>query len=361
MLITTDSAFKPPTTPQQGLDSMFDALPITWQVGDITIRPATLDDLPHLAHISQAHDIYVRGSTTYDEAEAQEEFTEPDFVIEDSARLAFAPDGTCVGIAVVYDNVVQVRPYIWGFVRPEWRGKGLGTALINWEIARAKQNIDRVPPDAKVTLLGWAVSHDESGKQLLGDHGFTSNRHGYTMQIDFTPGQRPTAPVWPEGVEFRSMADGVSLETVVRAFSEAFRDHRGHIERSFEEQLKHWEHWLANDSNLDPKYMWVAYQHGEVAGFCITTTEAGDSPDNAYVAELGTLRPFRNQGLAAAMLNHTFNIYYDLGKKAVNLGVDGSSLTGAVRLYESVGMIIKERRYNYELVVRDGIELTNQG
>ena len=181
------------------------------------------------------------------------------------------------------------------------------------------------------------------------------------MQIDFTPDQRPAAPVWPEGIEFRSMADGIPLETFVRAWDESFSDHRGHMHLPFEERLKSWEHWFANDAKLDHKYIWVAYQNGELAGVCVTRPESWDSAESAYISTLGTLRSFRKQGLAAAMLNHTFNLYYHLGKKGVNLGVDGSSLTGAVRLYESVGMYIKERRDTYELVVRDGIELTNQG
>jgi GNAT superfamily N-acetyltransferase len=341
---------------------MIQNLSHTWQVGDITIRPASLpDDLAHLTQIGQAHDLYVRGATTYDEHEAQEEFTAPDFVIEDSVRLAFAPDGTCIGIGVVYDTVVKVRPNIWGFVRSEWRNKGIGTALFDWEINRAKQNIDRVPSNAKVTLQAWTVSHDASGAQLMRDQGFTTERCGYTMQINFTAGQRPPPPIWPDGVELRSMADGVSLETIVRAYDESFKDHRGHLDLPFEERLKTWEHWFSNDNKLDPKYIWVAYQNGELAGVCATRPEAWDSAESAYVATLGTLRAFRKQGLASALLNHTFTTYYDLGKKAVNLGVDGSSLTNAVRLYESVGMHIQERRDTYELVVRDGIELTNQG
>jgi GNAT superfamily N-acetyltransferase len=147
MIITTDfpsqhrqpdpTAPEPTSQDEELMTNAMDSLPTSWQVGDITIRPATLDDIPHIAKIVQAHDLHVRGTTTYDEAEALEELTEPNFVIEKAVRLAFAPDGTCVGIGMVYDQLIFVRPNLWGFVLPEYRNRGIGTALLGWQIDRA--------------------------------------------------------------------------------------------------------------------------------------------------------------------------------------------------------------------------------
>lgn len=340
---------------------MLDTLPTTWQVGDITIRPATLDDIPHIAKIGQAHDIYVRGKTTYDEAEALEEFTEPNFDIEQSIRLAFAPDGECVGIAVVYDQLIHVRPNIWGFVAPDYRNRGIGTSLIEWEIARARVNLARIPADAKFTIQGWTVSHDTSGAQLLHHHGFTSERAGYTMKIDFSADQRPTPPTWPEDAQLVNLAEYGNFELFVRGWYESFRDHRGWMERKWEDIMERWTHMVAHDKRHNPEYWWAVLIGGELAGVCLCNAEGYETADYGYVMVLGTLRGFRKRGLATSLLNHAFNVFYDLGKKGVTLGVDGSSITGAVRLYESVGMHIHERRDNYERVDRDGVELTNQG
>lgn len=340
---------------------MLDTLPQTWQVGDITIRPATLDDIPHLAKIGQAHDMYVRGTTTYDESEALEEFTEPNFDIEKSVRLAFAPDGTCVGLGVVYDQLIFVRPNIWGFVMPEYRNRGLGTALLGWEIDRARTNLERIAPDAKFTLQGWTVSHDESGAQLFRDHGFTTKRSGYTMKIDFTPDQRPPAPQWPEDAQLVNLADHGDFEMFVRGWYESFRDHRGWMERKWEDVMERWNHIVSHDRRHNPAHWWAVLIGGELAAVCLCNAEGYETEDYAYVMTLGTLRGFRKRGLGTALLYHAFNTFYDIGKKGVTLGVDGSSITGAVRLYESVGMHIHERRDTYERVDRDGIELTNQG
>ena len=53
-------------------------------------------------------------------------------------------------------------------------------------------------------------------------------------------------------------------------------------------------------------------------------------------------------GLATALLRHSFRDFKDRGATRVGLGVDGENTTGAVRLYESVGMRQVRRNDTYE-------------
>jgi len=338
-----------------------DSLPNIWLVGDITIRPATLDDIAHLTSITQVSDILENGQTTTTEDEVRDELTSPGFDIQNSVRLAFTPDGLCVGFGIVYDLLIHVRPNLDGFVHPEYRGLGLGTALLGWQIDRARVNLDRIPPEAKFTILNGVESTNDSGAQLLRDHGFTTDRCGYSMQIDFTPGQRPPTPVWPEGAKLVTLKEHGDLETFVRGWYESFRDHRGWMERKWEDIMERWTHMTARDRRFNPEHWWAVFIDGELAAVNISQAEGHEREDVAYVMVLGTMRDFRKRGLAMALLHHAFNVFYDLGKSGVNLGVDGSSLTGAVRLYENAGMHIHKRYDHYERTDRDGIELTNQG
>ena len=57
-----------------------------------------------------------------------------------------------------------------------------------------------------------------------------------------------------------------------------------------------------------------------------------------YVGVLGVLKPFRGRGLAQLLLRRAFVHYRDLGRRATLLSVDASNATGAVALYERVGM-----------------------
>jgi ribosomal protein S18 acetylase RimI-like enzyme len=49
-------------------------------------------------------------------------------------------------------------------------------------------------------------------------------------------------------------------------------------------------------------------------------------------------RPWRRRGLAEALLHRSFAELYARGKRRVGLGVDADNVTGALRLYERVGM-----------------------
>lgn len=83
--------------------------------------------------------------------------------------------------------------------------------------------------------------------------------------------------------------------------------------------------------------MWLVTVEGAPAGIWIV----GDSHPDAgegYVAILGILPEFRGRGLARLLLRTAFVRDRDLGRVATRLGVDAENTTGAVRLYEGVGM-----------------------
>jgi mycothiol synthase len=80
----------------------------------------------------------------------------------------------------------------------------------------------------------------------------------------------------------------------------------------------------------------------------------------AWVHSLGIKRPWRRQGIALAMLLHTFGQFYRRGIAKVGLGVDGQSLTGATRLYEKAGMHPAHQETLYEKELRPGVELATQ-
>ena len=94
-----------------------------------------------------------------------------------------------------------------------------------------------------------------------------------------------------------------------------------------------------------------------MAGICICRAEDAEDPELGWVGKLGVRRAWRNRGLGDALLKHAFAAFYADGKKRAGLGVDASSLTGALKLYERAGMRV-QRQYNmYEKEFRPGREL----
>jgi mycothiol synthase len=70
------------------------------------------------------------------------------------------------------------------------------------------------------------------------------------------------------------------------------------------------------------------------------------------VARLAVRRPWRKRGIGGALLQHAFAAFYARGMPRISLGVDGESLTGAQRLYESAGMSVTMRIGRYEKEVQ---------
>jgi GNAT superfamily N-acetyltransferase len=68
-------------------------------------------------------------------------------------------------------------------------------------------------------------------------------------------------------------------------------------------------------------------------------------------------RPWRHRGLARAILLASLGEFWRRGRPTVALGVDAQSLTGATRLYESVGMSVRERHDQVTKLLRDGTDL----
>jgi mycothiol synthase len=93
----------------------------------------------------------------------------------------------------------------------------------------------------------------------------------------------------------------------------------------------------------------------QVAAACLCRSQHGDDETMGWVSTLGVTRAYRRRGLGLALLRHAFEELRSRGKTSVGLGVDASSLTGATKLYEKVGMYVSERIDVYEKELRPGI------
>src|SRR5437762_9396458 len=88
----------------------------------------------------------------------------------------------------------------------------------------------------------------------------------------------------------------------------------------------------------------VDAEPGKIAGFCIcevmNTRNKRNGRLDGWIDILGTIRDWRKKGLGRALLLHGLHSLRSAGLETAMLGVDSESLTGATRLYESVGFRI---------------------
>ena len=138
-------------------------------------------------------------------------------------------DGRVVAAAGV-ERVVRgdVPNYqIWGTVHPDVRRRGLGTALLGWNLARARVRASREDPLVRVELATFSEDSEVGQRALLAKAGFETVRHFFLMRRQGLD-DIPDAPL-PDGLEIRPVTED-QWRTILDAENEAFRDHWGHRE-----------------------------------------------------------------------------------------------------------------------------------
>jgi len=164
-------------------------------------------------------------------------------------------------------------------------------------------------------------------------------------------------PALTDGITVRTYDPETETEAVYRAFVDSFKDHFGFIEPPFEKGFADFKHNLINEPGYDPKLWFVAVEGHEIVGVCICRNEDPEDPESGWVNELGVRRSWRKRGLGYALLKHAFAAFHANGRKRVGLGVDATSLTGALQLYERAGMRVLRQFKMYESELRPGREL----
>lgn len=321
-----------------------------------TSRPATMEDIPNAVDLFNLFSIEVIGKQNFDIEEIQTIWSIPGIDLQKDFRVVFSPAGEMVGCIEVWAvSDTPVHPSIRGRVHPDHKGKGIGTALLTWAEARARQVFDRVPAEARVAMRASVLDTHQPSNDLLSGFGMDLIRHSFQMRIMLNG--KSAEPVWPEGITLKTFQNE-DAEAVYRADAEAFQDHFGYIPEEFETGLERFKHWFLKDQEFDPNLWFLAMDGDEIAGICLCRKRIGEDESIGWVSDLAVRRPWRKRGLGLALLRHSFNTFWQRGKRGVGLGVDGENLTGALRLYQKAGMTIYRQNNLYEKVLRPGVDLS---
>jgi len=327
--------------------------------GKFVSRPATMADLEELVDLYNDYWEATAGVRKMTMENARTLCTTPGFDLERSTRVVLTPAGRIVGLALVVDlGTPPVHPEVAGAVHPDFEGRGVGAALLQWAEERAREAIARVPEGLRVSMYASSTVAHEPTRRLFEKMGLQAVRHSWLMAIDLDG--PPPEPEWPEGIVIRTYQDHPDLGAVYRAVSDAFKDHWGYVQQPEEEGLRRWQHRIESDSEFDPSLWFLAMDGDEIAGMSLCPPHAPHDHEMGFVNTLGVRRPWRRKGLALTLLYLSFGEFYRRGKKKVGLGVDAGSLTGATRLYEKAGMYVEQQITLYEKELRPGQELGTQ-
>lgn len=225
------------------------------------------------------------------------------------------------------------------FLHPKFRRMGIGRMISRYDEARLQQIAEELLEIGKIqtnTPCFFEVfsSDSEVGKEaLMLSEGYQPVRYAFSMQrslletIEVTP--------MPPGLEIRPSLPE-HYRTIWDASQEAFRDHWGYIPAPEEEYQK----WL-KEPIFNPHLWKVAWDGDQVAGMVLNFLDEKENQEynrkRGYTEGISVRRPWRRRGLARALLTRSLQMFKDMGMTEAALGVDTQNLSGALRLYESVG------------------------
>lgn len=317
---------------------------------DISLGPLEdLDELVTLASAEQLkYDGVVSASHSFWGAVLSDPRVDPRL---DVILIRTSDTGELVGFGRYSNHPPHVESATQGFVHPDHEGDGLGTVIVNWGLERARSMVDDAPLDTMVASLCFANSTNQSASRLLEDNDYSVARYFLEMvRVLDTP---VNIEPFPDGVSLRTMRGVEDIEVIVDPVTDAFRDHYGHTDSTRESEVEQWHRWRGTEE-WDDSLVWIAEAGGAPIAVIVAIASHGAKTDTGYVPSLSVTRDWRAKGIARALLTTAFAEFQRRGRHDVALHVDAENITGATRLYESVGMHETQRHIDFSHEIRSG-------
>ena len=240
---------------------------------------------------------------------------------------------TALALLDIPESKHEIDGYLWFYIHPSMRGRGLEKEIINWSEKRLSEvGKERNLP---VKLRTYSRQNDTFQIPLLENRGYIIDRHFLTMVRSLN--EPIPEPEFPAEFQLSHLTGEKDAKAWVEMFNESFIDHWNHHDLTVE-TVRQW----MNDSSYQPELDLVAIApNGTFAAFCDCQIKVEENPykrsNEGWIDFIGTRRGFRQMGLGKAILLAGLHHLKTAGAEIAKLSVDADSLTGATKLYKSVG------------------------
>ena len=262
--------------------------------------------------------------------------------------LGLDRDGIPRAYAVLVRTEGSEKIHGAGGVDPQWRRRGIGSALLRWQVERSRERLlENGHPEGLLRCM--AEEDNASHVALFHAAGAKAVRYFTEMTRPLDAGI-PDVPL-PAGLEYVTFSEDIS-EALRLAHNEVFLDHWGSEERDPER----WQHNVEHPHfRADWTFAVMDTAAGEIAGYNIASYDPDGKALNGYsegyTELLGVRRNWRGLGLAPAMLGEAMRRYKAAGMERAGLGVDTENPSGALGLYERLGYKPTYREVVFDLQV----------
>ncbi len=314
----------------------------------LTVRPLTGDDVGDAAALLGAAE-ELDDTGEHWSAEDLTEWWVNDLL--DLARDSLVVH-TAEGELVVWATVLALPTFRDAFrislearVHPAWRGRGIGRALLAWQLERGREIHAERHPDSPAVLAVEAYTSMPALEGLVRRAGLTEERWYYDMERPLT--DLPAVPA-VDGVELVPFTWDRDQE-VRRAHNASFTQHHGSAERD----EATWRTLFTGQRSFRPELSSLALADGAVVAYSLAYVFEADTAANGYetvdLGQIGVLPSARGRGLAKATIASVLRAAADRGFQRAALQVDSANVTGALALYEGLGFTQRRTQIQWAL------------
>jgi mycothiol synthase len=323
------------------------ALPTPDKFPEFTWRPAQIADAPALQRLLVEIEEADRRSWHETLEDRERDFNDPTTQPDKDSLVAVAQNGEIAALAWTFAPPAADKEhyaYLWGEVHPQYRGRGLGSFILEWNEARGRQILVSRGDDLPRYLRTTCHDHLQDRIELFESRSFVRSRYAYRMRRDLS---LPIPDVkMPYGIRMIPWKPELDLQTMDAA-NDAFRDHWGFMPVS----LDQWRLWFTGHPSFRPDLTYLAVAEGlnqeEVIGLCINRVmeekNRNEGIREGWVQEVAVRRGWRGKGIATSLLCASMQAFKAIGLKQAGLAVDTENLTGALRIYERLDFEVVQR------------------
>lgn len=291
----------------------------------LTTRSLDVGDTGAVYAVMAAAELDTLGTVEIEEADIVSDWQRPSFSVTESTVGVFD------GAALVGYAEVGLAGRGDAAVHPEWTGRGIGTFLAQWMQGKAREK--------GLTEIGMPVPEGSPGDRLLGALGYRQRWTSWVLQLPSGAAIQPRA--LPDGFAIREATpdDHRAVWTVIE---DAFLEWSVRDREAFED----FEASITRRPGFEP---WNLRVVTDPSGAVVGTSVVMLSDEAAFVSRLAVRRDLRGRGLAQALLADSFEQGRQHGARVMELSTD--SRTGALSLYEKVGMVVTSTWVNRAISV----------
>jgi mycothiol synthase len=316
-------------------------------IAGLTWRPLTHDDAEALHALLRASEVADKSRFVTSLDEVRQLMADPELSLAVDSLGGVLPDGglACFAAVQMRDLAVKRRAVnLFGSVHPEFRRRGLGSAILGWSEKRGVERFDDHRDDLPRFLEVWSDERSTDRRLLFTASGYGPIRY-YEEMLRPLSVPIPAAEL-EGGLRFELWSPALD-EAVRLAHNEAFADHWGSQPLGRES----WVHRFVGSPYFRPDLSWSVMDGAEVAGYCLAYHSAEDARASGrmdgWLGQIGVRRPWRKRGIATAIICHVMSEMARAGLDHAVLQVDSDNPSGAAGLYRRLGFATEQREIRW--------------